>query len=66
MPTSCAVGGVSSGFTRVHRRGRVGVGGSGQHGLDEYAEINTIIPYYRALKDFLERLPVRTSRGRHP
>jgi succinyl-diaminopimelate desuccinylase len=33
-----------------------GVGGAGQHGPDEYAEIATIVPYYRALKLFLERL----------
>jgi succinyl-diaminopimelate desuccinylase len=33
-----------------------GVGGGGQHGPDEYVEIATIVPYYRALKEFLERL----------
>ena len=33
-----------------------GVGGRGQHGPDEYVEIATITPYYRALKEFLERL----------
>jgi succinyl-diaminopimelate desuccinylase len=33
-----------------------GVGGAGQHGPDEYAEIATIVPYYLALKEFLERL----------
>jgi succinyl-diaminopimelate desuccinylase len=33
-----------------------GVGGAGQHGPDEYAEISTIVPYYRALKEFLEGL----------
>jgi succinyl-diaminopimelate desuccinylase len=33
-----------------------GVGGGGQHGPDEYVEIATIAPYYRALKEFLERL----------
>ena len=33
-----------------------GVGGAGQHGPEEYAEISTIEPYYRALKEFLERL----------
>jgi succinyl-diaminopimelate desuccinylase len=32
-----------------------GVGGAGQHGPDEYVEIATIVPYYRALKEFLER-----------
>jgi succinyl-diaminopimelate desuccinylase len=30
-----------------------GVGGQGQHGSDEYAEISTIAPYYRALRQFL-------------
>ncbi len=30
-----------------------GVGGDGQHGPDEYAEISTIAPYYRALREFL-------------
>jgi succinyl-diaminopimelate desuccinylase len=33
-----------------------GVGGSGQHGPEEYAEIPTIAPYHRALTEFLERL----------
>jgi succinyl-diaminopimelate desuccinylase len=33
-----------------------GVGGAGQHGPEEYAEIPTIVPYYRALKEFLEHL----------
>jgi succinyl-diaminopimelate desuccinylase len=33
-----------------------GVGGGGQHGPDEYVEIASIVPYYRALKEFLERL----------
>jgi succinyl-diaminopimelate desuccinylase len=31
-----------------------GVGGDGQHGADEYAEINTITPYYQALRQFLK------------
>jgi succinyl-diaminopimelate desuccinylase len=31
-----------------------GVGGDGQHGADEYAEIGTIAPYYRALRHFLK------------
>jgi succinyl-diaminopimelate desuccinylase len=31
-----------------------GVGGQGQHGADEYAEISTITPYYRALRQFLK------------
>ena len=30
-----------------------GVGGQGQHGAGEYAEIGTIGPYYRALRQFL-------------
>jgi succinyl-diaminopimelate desuccinylase len=33
-----------------------GVGGDGQHGPDEYAEIDTIEPYHRALTAFLEKL----------
>jgi succinyl-diaminopimelate desuccinylase len=33
-----------------------GVSGAGQHGPDEYVEIASIVPYYRALKEFLERL----------
>ncbi len=31
-----------------------GVGGHGQHGADEYADITTIAPYYRALTQFLQ------------
>ena len=30
-----------------------GVGGRGQHGAEEYADIATIEPYYRALTQFL-------------
>jgi succinyl-diaminopimelate desuccinylase len=33
-----------------------GVGGGGQHGPDEYVDIATIVPYHRALTEFLERL----------
>lgn len=33
-----------------------GVGGAGQHGPEEYAEIPTIVPYHRALTEFLEHL----------
>lgn len=33
-----------------------GVGGHGQHGPDEYAEISTIPPYHAALVSFLTRL----------
>jgi succinyl-diaminopimelate desuccinylase len=39
-----------------------GVGGGGQHGADEYVEIATIVPYYRALRDFLESLGSTASR----
>jgi succinyl-diaminopimelate desuccinylase len=30
-----------------------GVGGSGQHGPDEYADLSTVVPYYHALREFL-------------
>ena len=30
-----------------------GVDGSGQHGPDEYADLTTVVPYYRALREFL-------------
>ncbi len=33
-----------------------GVDGAGQHGPEEYADITTIAPYYRALKEFLVNL----------
>jgi succinyl-diaminopimelate desuccinylase len=33
-----------------------GVGGDGQHGPDEYADITTFEPYHRALLEFLGRL----------
>ncbi|WP_158883701.1 M20 family metallopeptidase [Amycolatopsis anabasis] len=33
-----------------------GIGGHGQHGPDEYADITTIVPYYRALTRFLQDL----------
>jgi len=33
-----------------------GVGGHGQHGPDEYAEVSTIEPYHAALVSFLHRL----------
>ena len=33
-----------------------GVGGNGQHGPEEYADITTIEPYHRALTDFLDDL----------
>jgi succinyl-diaminopimelate desuccinylase len=35
-----------------------GVGGHGQHGPDEYAEVSTIAPYHAALVSFLRRLAV--------
>ena len=34
-----------------------GIGGAGQHGPSEYAEIPTILPYYNALSEFLTGLP---------
>ena len=36
-----------------------GVGGSGQHGPDEYADLRTVVPYYDALREFLGPLPVQ-------
>jgi succinyl-diaminopimelate desuccinylase len=30
-----------------------GVGGAGQHGPEEYADLTTIVPYYLALREFL-------------
>jgi succinyl-diaminopimelate desuccinylase len=30
-----------------------GLGGSGQHGPDEYADLSTVVPYYHALREFL-------------
>jgi succinyl-diaminopimelate desuccinylase len=36
-----------------------GVGGSGQHGPDEYADLRTVVPYYHALREFLGPLPVQ-------
>lgn len=34
-----------------------GVGGDGQHGPKEYADVTTIAPYYHALSDFLLTVP---------
>ncbi|MEV0679627.1 M20 family metallopeptidase [Actinosynnema sp. NPDC050436] len=34
-----------------------GVGGDGQHGPDEHADLDTVLPYYRALRDYLRSLP---------
>ena len=58
--------GYSGGFLRKHGSGdsrfysahgmtsvSFGIGGGGQHGPDEYADITTIAPYYRALTEFL-------------
>ena len=36
-----------------------GVGGSGQHGPDEYADLRSVVPYYHALREFLGPLPVQ-------
>jgi succinyl-diaminopimelate desuccinylase len=36
-----------------------GVGGSGQHGPDEYADLRTVVPYYHALRQFLGPLPIQ-------
>ena len=33
-----------------------GVDGAGQHGPDEYADLTTVAPYYRALTEFLVTL----------
>ena len=38
-----------------------GVGGAGQHGPHEYLETTTVLPYYRALKHFLEHLDPATD-----
>jgi succinyl-diaminopimelate desuccinylase len=37
-----------------------GVGGAGQHGPEEYADMTTIVPYYRALTNFLRGLATLT------
>ncbi|WP_433262836.1 M20 family metallopeptidase [Actinosynnema sp. CS-041913] len=34
-----------------------GIGGDGQHGPDEYADLDTVEPYYRALSAYLRSLP---------
>lgn len=34
-----------------------GIGGAGQHSADEYVDIDTIVPYYNALTEFLTELP---------
>ena len=36
-----------------------GLGGSGQHGPDEYADLSTVVPYYHALREFLGTLQIR-------
>jgi succinyl-diaminopimelate desuccinylase len=46
-----------------------GVGGHGQHGPEEYAEISTVAPYHRALVGFLRRVtarPAGAGPGRRP
>jgi succinyl-diaminopimelate desuccinylase len=61
--------GYSGGFLRKHGAGdgrfygelgitavAFGVDGSGQHGPDEYADLITVAPYYRALTEFLVTL----------
>jgi succinyl-diaminopimelate desuccinylase len=40
-----------------------GVGGDGQHGPDEYADITTIVPYHQALTAFLDRLTITDTPG---
>ena len=51
-------GGSDGGYYSAHGIPAVacGIGGGGQHGPEEYAEIATIEPYYRALTDFVRRL----------
>jgi succinyl-diaminopimelate desuccinylase len=59
--------GYEGGFLRKHGTGDArfyrargmnavsfGIGGQGQHGPAEYADISTIVPYYNALSDFLK------------
>lgn len=59
--------GFDGGFLRKHGTGDArfyrargvnavsfGIGGQGQHGPAEYADISTIVPYYNALSDFLK------------
>jgi succinyl-diaminopimelate desuccinylase len=42
-----------------------GIGGAGQHGASEYVDIDTVVPYYRALTDFLGELtPVASDQSR--
>ena len=36
-----------------------GIGGDGQHGASEYADISTIAPYFRAVREFLENPDAR-------
>ncbi len=40
-----------------------GVGGHGQHGADEYADITTIAPYYQALTQFLQAVAASEADG---
>jgi succinyl-diaminopimelate desuccinylase len=61
--------GFDGGFLRKHGTGDArfyrareinavsfGIGGEGQHGPAEHADLSTIIPYYNALSDFLKTL----------
>lgn len=48
-----------SGDARFYRQRGInavsfGIGGEGQHGPREYADVSTIVPYYRALTGFLQ------------
>lgn len=42
-----------------------GIGGDGLHGADEYADTTTILPYYRALRQFLDSVSPSTTSTRH-
>ena len=43
-----------------------GVDGSGQHGPEEYADLTTVVPYYRALSEFLGTRAGPPAHGGHP
>jgi succinyl-diaminopimelate desuccinylase len=45
-------------FCRRHGINAVsfGIGGEGQHGPHEYADLPTVVPYYNALSDFLTKI----------
>jgi succinyl-diaminopimelate desuccinylase len=42
-----------------------GVGGDGQHGPEEYADLTTVVPYYRALSAFLRDLAPARGQQRY-